>query len=468
MNPVPYLWRVLSRALVKKSHVWQQASSLRDPDLWDCTVSTAGHLCVADFDCVELANNYGSPLLVVNYQRLLKDIGQMMGAMRQAPEGSKVLYSYKTNCIPALLQVLHENGLGAEVISPYELWVAHKLNVPGDKLVYNGVDKSDESLRLAVTMDVLAVNVDHREEVQRIVQAAKDVGRRARVGVRLGLSNSSQFGLSVDSGEAMEVCREIIAHEKWLDLCCVHFSVTSNAKDSWIHRINAEKALAFISCLQQELDIQIEYLDIGGGYGVPTTKNMSGVEYGLYRTFGCLPKPADPLMFQAIDLFIGEIVAAVQVSCMELGLKIPKLLIEPGRFITSRSEILLAKVLSVKTKPNGTRFLITDAGRLSMTFPAEFEYHELFVANRMQATMNTNYQVMGRICTSADWLAKNRLLPEAQPGDIIAVMDAGAYFSSYSSTFAFPRPAIVGVDNGKISVLRSPESFEYLTELDHF
>ncbi len=468
MSLINSILKTVSKALIKKSRQWQMASPLRDLDLWDCDVSPSGNLLIANADSVELVHQYGSPLLVVNHKRLIKDARAIMQALTQAPAGSKVLYSYKTNCVPGILKAIHSSGIGAEVISPYELWVAKQLQVPGEMIVYNGVDKTDESLCRAIEMDILAINIDHREEVKRISRAAEKVGRKARIGIRLGLSNKSQFGLSIDTGEAMEVCREIASNSELLDFNCIHFSVTSNAKNSYTHKTYARLALNFISTLKRELNLEVEYLDIGGGYGVPTTKNMTGIEYGLYRTFGCLPKPAIPSEFQPIDAFIGEIAISIKKSCEELNLKPPKLLIEPGRFVTSRSEVLLAKVLAKKKKPDGTQYLITDTGRLSMTFPAEFEFHEIFVANRLLSEMDTNYQVMGRICTSADWLAKNCYLPESQPGDILAIMDAGAYFSSYSSTFAFPRPGIISINDGQIEILRKPETFEYLTELDQY
>jgi diaminopimelate decarboxylase len=144
----------------------------------------------------------------------------------------------------------------------------------------------------------------------------------------------------------------------------------------------------------------------------------------------------------------------------------PKILIEPGRFLTSRSEFMLAKVLNVKHKMNGTRFAITNAGRLSITYPLDFEYHEVFLADRPNARLNSFYQIMGRVCTSADWMLKNRLLPDLIPGDILAVMDAGAYFSSYSTNFSFPRPPIVMVEEGRAELIRQGETFEHLTAMD--
>jgi len=446
--------------------VQQANSELRDLRLWGLDINTAGHVGINGTDCVDLAERFGTPLLVVNQSRLEVDVRSIQEAMSQAPSGSKVLYSYKTNCIPGILKAVHKLGVGSEVISPYELWLAERLGVPGGEVVYNGVYKSEESLKLAIQMDVLSINVDHMEEIEKIHCQARNLGRRARVGIRLALLKHSQFGLEVDSGEALEAVHRIVSRSDHLDLVCIHFNVTSNAKSSSTHLRCALKALEFMKTLKQELGIQVPYLDIGGGFGVPTTKNMSGKEYGLYRLTGCLPCPPSPQDFQPIHLMMKEIVSGVCNYCNEHGVDVRRILIEPGRFVTSRAEFLLVRVNAIKTKCDGTRFAMSDAGRLSLTFPMDFEYHEMFLANRPEAALEATYHVMGRICTSADWMAKNRLLPELKPGDIVMVMDAGAYFSSYSSNFAFPRPPIVMVDKEEVRVTRRAESFEHMTAMD--
>jgi diaminopimelate decarboxylase len=315
---------------------------------------------------------------------------------------------------------------------------------------------------------VLSINIDHVEEIDRIHSIARRMNRKVRIGVRLGLVSSSQFGMEVETGEALEACRRIASLNEVLDLCCIHFNVTSNARSAEIHKSCAKKAVEFISRVKHETGIAIEYLDIGGGFGVPTSKNMSPVEYAMYRSLGILPSPPKPSDFQSIGSFLGEILSDIKNECISSNMQVPKILIEPGRFITSRAEFFLAKVLTVKQKNNGTRFAITNAGRLSVTYPLDFEYHEVFLADRPNAKLDTNYNIMGRICTSADWMLKNRFLPRLQPGDIIVVMDAGAYFSSYSSNFAFQRPPIVWVEDGTACIIRHEETFEHLVANDQF
>ena len=457
---------VVKKLLLSRSFDAQRRSKTRDLSLWDLEINGKGHLAVDGTDTLELLNQFGSPLLVVHHQVLVKHAREMLQAMSGAPGGSKVYYSYKTNCIPGILSELHALGIGAEVISPYELWLANELGVSGDNVIYNGVDKTDDSLDLAVRMNVKAINVDYASEIERIVRVAERRGQRARVGVRLALVDKAQFGLSVNNGESLEACRQILARPDVLDLQCVHFNVTSNSKHASEHKAALGRAVHFLADLRSALGVEVPLLDIGGGFGVPTTKNMSGPEYLLYRGLGVVPPAPDPFDFQPIGAYVAELVEYLRTNAESLHVKVPAVAVEPGRFITSRCEMLLVEVKAVKDRRTGIPMAITDAGRLSMTFPCDFEYHEVFVANRPTASVAMPYMVTGRVCTSADWLLRNRLLPELHAGDVLAVMDAGAYFSSYSSNFAFPRPAIVMIRDGRPRVIRNAESFEHLVAMD--
>jgi len=463
-----FFFRVCRAILLRMSRSWQSKSGVRDLGLWDLELNSEGHLSVQGIDTLDLVFQFGSPLLVVNKRCLTKDTEELQNAFRSAPEGSKILYSYKTNCIPGILKLLHEAGIGAEVISPYELWLAEQLGVPGDMILYNGVDKSAESLERAIRMGILSINIDHVEEIDRICSAAARLNKKANVGVRLALSSRSQFGLDIESGEALDACRTIKSLSQHLNFQCIHVHLTSNAKDATAHRAFSTRALEFLRELKDTTGLTVPYLDIGGGFGVPTTKNMNGIEYGTYRVFGVLPKPPRLEDWQPVSEFMHELTSAIKETCGRLNLEIPRLIIEPGRLITSRAEFLLASVRAIKRRTSGPLFAITDAGRLSVAFPCDFEYHEVFVAGRPNAGMDTFYDVMGRVCTSADWMFKNRFLPKLQTGDILAVMDAGAYFSSYSSNFAFPRPAIAMVDDGKVTVIKDAETFDHLTALDTY
>lgn len=461
-----WLIQRISSFVLRRSFRWQAESQLRNLDLWRLSINEFGHIAVDGMDVTDLVKRFGSPLLVVNKKKLLEDISQMQDALAPAPSGSRIFYSYKTNCIPGILEEIHNKQIGAEVISPYELWLAERLGVPGDMIIYNGVNKTEESIERAARLDILSINIDHFEEIHRIYRIAESLNKRVRVGVRLGLISGSQFGMEIENGAALQACREIISRSEHLELVGIQFNVTSNAWSSSLHRECALKAVEFMAKVKRETGVTIASLDIGGGFGVPTTKNMSATEYAVYRTLGALPKSPSIKNFQPINAFLSEIIDCVREDCRAKGIEMPAIFVEPGRFITSRSEFLLAKVLTIKEKKDGKRFAITDAGRLSLTFPCDFEYHEVFVADRPNAPLTIPYQIMGRICTSADWMFKNRLLPELKPGDVLAVMDAGAYFSSYSTNFAFARPPIIMVSNETAQVIRQEETFEHLIALD--
>lgn len=460
----------VARFLRDRSKAWQISPELDDLSLWGLTRDQSGEISVQGQSLTQLVSEFGSPLLVVHKERLLSDAASICDALTRFAPDAKVLYSYKTNCIPGILRELHDIGIGAEVISPYELWLADQLGVSGDSVVYNGVDKSDESLRRAIAMGVMSINLDSADELARIYAIAREMEKQVRVGVRLALSEKTQFGLNLDSGEALSVCRRIAAYSDYCELTSIHFNVTSNAKTPETHIRCGEIALGFIQQLQETTGQKITFLDIGGGFGVPTSNNMTGSEYGLYRLFGAPPRPPRVQECREIGEYLAEVVAALGKCAANLRIPLPRLLVEPGRFITSRAEFLLSTVLAIKAKKGDSRFAITDAGRLSIAFPCDFEYHKVHLAylpeNRKTGEKRF-YNIMGRICTSADWMIKNCYLPKLKNGDILATMDAGAYFSSYSSNFAFTRPAIVLVDSsGKTRVLRNRETFEHLVAMD--
>jgi diaminopimelate decarboxylase len=460
------VFKAVGHYFIKRSHAWQTNSPLRNLNFWNVTSNEAGHLCIDGIDCFSLVENYGSPLLVVNKKQLKKDADLIKNALKQARPGSKVLYSYKTNCIPGVLEQIHSMGLGAEVISPYELWLAEKLKVDCGHIVFNGVNKTDDSLQRAVRLKLLAINIDHMDELDRLMKFSGPDLMPIRLGVRLGFDADSQFGLNVENGEAMAVCKKILANSEKFTLNSLHFNVVSSAQNSRTHRQALALALEFFYQLKQQTGMDIEYLNIGGGFGVPTTKVMSRMEYAQYRIFNSMPRPPQTDKYQPVEKFIQDIVSDIRVFCTQHRLTEPKLLLEPGRFVTSRSQVLLTRVNAIKERPSGKIFAITETGRISMTYPCDYEYHEIFVANKMQATMDTNYTIVGRICTSADWMMKNRLLPRLDKGDLLAVMDAGAYFFSYSANFSFPRPAVVMVDEQEPVMLRNEETFDHLTAMD--
>ncbi len=452
--------------LLRQSVARQKKQAPPPVGAWDLEVNGDGVLSVAGLPCTQLARDHGTPLLVVHENALKKQAAMVTEVMASLFDDALVTYSYKTNCIPGIVNIMHRLGIGAEVISPYEFWLAESLGVPGSRIVYNGVDKTRDSIARAIAAGAL-INIDNVEETEVILAEARAQNRQARLGLRLGLNTGAQFGLLPGSREIFALVERLIAEAEHADLCALHFNVTSNARDNGYHAACLKKALDFMALLAKRYGIRIRHLDMGGGYGVTYSKNMPGRDYGLYRLFGVLPGRPYLEPAQKFREYMTGMARIIKEACAAANMPVPQVIIEPGRLLTSGAEFLLATVKSIKDSPTkGMPFAITDAGRLSQAFPCDFELHEAYLASDMLRPLSRPYTVTGRVCTSADWLYKGKVLPTLAAGDILAVMDAGAYFSSYAMNFAFPRAEIIAVEGGKTRVLRRRESFKYMVGMD--
>ena len=180
-----------------------------------------------------------------------------------------------------------------------------------------------------------------------------------------------------------------------------------------------------------------------------------------------MPYPSLPDVEKVPNLhqFSQAISEIITKDCRTYGLSIPRLLLEPGRIITSCSQMLLLSVAALKKRPDGSQYIVADGG-LNLACPLGWEYHEIYVANRMQDPYRERYTIVGPLCTPTDLLYQGKILPSVSDGDTLAVMDAGAYFVSYMNTFSFPRPAIVLTSEGTHRLIRRAEAFEELPSLD--
>ncbi len=435
------------------------------PTLWKLKNNSKNELTVDGVSCTDLATEYGTPLLVVHTKALREHVRNVQEILDSLFEKSMITYSYKTNCIPGIVNILHEMNIGAEVISGYEYWLAESLDVSPEKIVFNGVDKSAKGIASAIKAGVL-INIDNIEEVYLALDECKKQNKIARLGIRLGMSNDTQLGVLMNSEDMDKVLNLLFSNTQYFNVCALHFNTMSNAKDSNYHVYCVEKAIRFMKMLKDTYQANITILDIGGGMGVPTSKNMNSKEYALYRLFGFLPKSAYHEPYQSLKNYFSSIAKRLHALCKEYQLEIPMIIIEPGRMLTSQWEFMLTRVNSIKKPLDKAPFAITDGGRLSHAYPCDFELHEALLASDVTRPLSQEYTVTGRVCTRSDWLYRGKVFPKLEVGDILAIMDAGAYFSSYAMNFAFPRACIVSVDGDEVKVLRNRENYKHLTAMD--
>jgi diaminopimelate decarboxylase len=436
--------------------------------LWGLNVNRKGHLTIGGCDSVELAEKYGTPIFVVDKERLIKNFKEFYKSFSAHGIDFQIFYSYKTNPVPGVLKVLHDCGAGAEVISPFELWLALRLGVDPEMIIYNGPNKSEEGLRLAIEKHIKLININSFNEITKIENIAKELGVRPRVGVRISTSGGwgNQFGFDVLSDDAYK------AFER---LCCtptlqfhgsIHVHLGSGIKSTSIYEAAIENVCDLMQVIKNKLGISIRHLDFGGGFGLPTVRSVNGIEMRLHHDFFKPYLPPDADAAPSIELFIQKIVAKVKKKCAEYRLELPVIIIEPGRAITGNAQILLSRIGDLKTGKDGYQIALTDAG-INLTHPMSWEYHEIFAANKMNDEYNQFYGIAGPICTPMDLFVKNKQLPLLEVGDILSIMDAGAYFTSFSTNFSFPKPAVLMVAEGKSWVIREKEKYEDMTQLDN-
>lgn len=413
-----------------------------------------------------LLDRWGSALHVVDLRRLDENAAEFQAVPAGAQAGCETYYSYKTNPVPAVLSRLHGLGIGAEVISEYELWLALRLGVPPERIVFNGPGRSPESLELAVERGVL-IHLNNREEVELVAQLAHKLGRRARVGIRVGTSASwnAQFGEEIATGAALACFREALRSAD-LEVIALHCHQGVELSTEAQARAMVTELIDFLGTLRLELGLQPQILDLGGGLASRTVSNLDPRGAALNRMFGAdlLPRPPEQVL--TIKQYTAQLVGLVEAACRTANVARPRIFVEPGRAMTGNTQLLLCRVMNLKASVNGEpAHAVLDAG-VNVAEPLKNRYHQLFPVAANPQRSPTEYRLVGPICTPMDVLCPCWRLPELRRGDALAIMDSGAYFVPFSTSFSFPQPAIIALEGADETLLRRRETFEDLIRRD--
>ena len=464
--------RAVKEMLIRAVHARNQRERNRlqqvngiAPAAWGAAVNAAGNLAIDGVDVADLVSAHGTPLHVVSQTRLLADYARFESSFKSLYAKTAIGYSYKTNPLPGVLRVLHGAGALAEVISHFELWLALELGVVPERIIFNGPGKTRDAIKLAVSRGVGMINIDGFGEIDEIAQAARSAQREQDVGVRVitSVGWSSQFGLSIASGAAMEAFRRIRRHPQ-LKATGLHFHLGTGIRDVAIYLRAVRETLEFARAVRSELGTQITQLDLGGGFGVPTVRPFT--EWDTRLTLN--GRPAGPVDVEAAPRpadYARGIVELVQKYYSADADDSPTVIFEPGRAITSSSQSLVLRVLALKDDPSGIHNVIVDGGK-NIAMPLGYEVHELLAVNGAADARVSTYNFYGPLCHPGDLHFQSKTFRALQVDDLVAIMDAGAYFIPNQMNFSHPRPAVVMVDSGRITVLRQRESFDDLVRLD--
>ncbi len=406
------------------------------------SVNSDGHITFAGQDVTRLAKEYGTPLYLMDEARIRQNCRVYVNAMRKNfGENFAVLYASKANSFKRIYSIIGEEQLYADVVSSGEIYTALKAGFPLEKAYFHCNNKTDEDIVFAIKNGIGHFVVDCKEELDAIDNVAKSFDIKQNILLRLtpGIDThtyeavntgkvDSKFGTAIETGQADELVKYALSLEN-INLCGFHCHIGSMVFDSDTFIRGAEIMLDFIKSVKDKYDYITEQLDLGGGYGVRYVDS-------------------DP----AIDIAanIDEVADYLKIQCEKLNLKLPKILMEPGRSIVADAGMTVYTVGSIKEIPGYKNYISVDGGMSDNPRYALYE-SEYTVLHANKATKKADFKcdLVGRCCESGDIIQKDVLLPKSSRGDIIAVCTTGAYnFSMAMNYNRIARPPIVMLKDG--------------------
>lgn len=394
-------------------------------------------------DLTALAAEHGTPLYIYSAGQIAYRYSLFADAFAHQPH--TVCYSVKANSSLAILRLLAKQGAGFDIVSGGELERVRKASRPALKrVVFSGVGKQQWEIDAALKANILLFNVESEAELALLAERAALLGKRARFALRVNpdvfadthpyiSTGMREHKFGIDIALARAIYRKA-AKNKWLDPAGVSVHIGSQIRSVDPFAAALARVLALIGELKKD-KLDIRYVDVGGGLGI---------EYG--------EKAFDPAAQ------VKSYAAALEHASRGLGLH---LLLEPGRFIVAQAGGLLTRVLYVKK--NGVKtFVITDAGMNDLIRPSLYQAHHEIVPVK-QGTGSDKVDVVGPVCESGDFFARDRILPKVKPGDLVLLLDAGAYGMSLTSNYnTRVRPAEVLVEGSTARLIRRRESLKDL------
>ncbi len=403
---------------------------------------TNNHLYCERVKVENLAKKFGTPLYIYSYRTLIDHFIKLKIAFGQVKP--LICYSVKANSNLAILRALVDKGAGLDVVSGGELCRAIKVGCPAEKIVYASVGKTDTEIEEAIRRRILFFNVESLPELKNINRISKKLNRITRVAIRINpdvepkthkyittgkLTN--KFGIDFKNAYQILLLRETLPNVK---ICGLHIHIGSQITESAPFVAAITKMADFVERLRKD-GITLEYLNIGGGLGIVYNHESP----------------------QTAQKFAQKILGLLKKTKL-------KIIMEPGRFIAGNAGILVTKVLYVKTTPK-KKFIIVDAGMNDLIRPAFYDaYHQVLPTRTQNLTPRTEkVDIVGPICESGDFFAKDRNIPKVKEGDYLAIMSAGAYGFSMSSNYNSRLKAQeLMVIKDKIFVIRKRETCEDL------
>jgi diaminopimelate decarboxylase len=392
----------------------------------------------------ELASEYKTPLYVYD----LDYMSEQYQELKEAFKGRKSILAYAVKANSNLSVVKHfaDLGSGADCVSIGEVRRAFLAGIPAYKIIFSGVGKSDDEIREAIDKDILYINVESEAELFRVEAIAKELNKTTRISVRVNPNidpkthpyistglHDNKFGVDINTAKRMYI---VAKNSEALDPVGVHFHIGSQLTHLEPIYESAVIVADMIRSLEA-IDIELKFFDIGGGLGITYDDEVTIKPYDYAQAIlGTL---------KGLDLTV---------------------ICEPGRFLTANAGYFLTKVLY--EKQNGTKkFVVVDGAMNDLLRPSLYSAYHKIEAVTDSTSEPRNVDIVGPVCESGDFFAKDYPLPELNHNDLLVVHSAGAYgFGMGSNYNTRGRSAEVAVQNGKARLIRKRENFEDLIALE--
>lgn len=402
-------------------------------------------------DVSTLVSKFGSPVYVVSEEKLRSKYKAFSRALKSAYPETFIAYSYKTNYLSGVCSILHQEGAWAEVVSGCEYDMALALGVDPAKIVFNGTYKTKEELIKAIKGNSM-INIDSHNEIYQLENLSSSKNKPVGVGMRVNMNVSyppwNKFGFNLESGQAFEACRRIMS-TGYLRLRGLHCHIGTYIPDTSAYSQAVTKLIDFALKVEKELKVEIEYLDMGGGYASSNT---------LHSQF-----LSGAAIIPTLEQYAAALCQPLAKKASEFKRK-PRLLLEPGRALVDEAVSLVTTVVVTKRFADGTKAVIIDAG-VNLLPTAFWFKHEISSTQDGASNLET-VNIYGPLCMQIDVIRTEVRLPVLQKGNILVIKNVGAYNITQSMQFIYPRPAVILIHDAQCEYLRRQETTEDIKRLE--
>ena len=427
----------------------------------DClNLNEKGHLTIGGVDTVDIAKEYGTPVIVYDENSIRKNCRAFVNSIDEYYGGNgRVLYANKAFSCLEMCRIANEEKMGLDVVSGGEIYTALKAGFPAEKLYFHGNNKSYAELKYALENGIGRIIVDNRDELQTISEIAKETGVVANIYMRIkpGIDAHThdfiktgqidcKFGFALETGEAME-CAKLALNAENVNLAGMHCHIGSQIFDIDPFVLAAEVMMNFLLDIKKETGVLLKELDLGGGFGIKYSENDNPVPF---------------------DAYMKPVSEKIKAMCAENDIPVPFVLIEPGRSIAGAEAVTLYTVGNVKKIPDVRTYVAVDGGMTDnpryILYQSEYT---VLCANKADKGKDMEVTVAGKCCESGDLIQENAMIQSVEKGDILAVLTTGAYNYSMASNYnRVPRPAVLMVKDSQVRTIIKRESYEDIIKND--